>query len=109
MNSKSGLEVAKESWCDVRLVDISWGSEGRDLILSFLLHENKIGELTCTWAHSNKITLISGINEGGYPLTFDAKIKKISDNEWEVLFDFAGRGVVELKCNELILEYSART
>ncbi|MBN4055202.1 hypothetical protein JYU12_00500 [bacterium AH-315-K03] len=109
MNSKKSIEVARESWCDVRLVDISWGSEGRDLILTFLMHENKIGELTCTWAHSNSISLVGGINEGGYPLTYDAKIDKNNGNGWEVVFDFAGRGVVELKCNELILEYSART
>ena len=109
MSSKSGLEVARESWCDVRLTDISWGSEGRDLILTFLMHENRIGKLTCTWAHSNNISLLSGVNEGGYPLTFDAKIEEGGGNRWEVLFDFAGRGVVELKCNEILLEYSART
>ncbi len=105
MNSKIGLEVAKESWCDVRLRNLSWGGEGRDLVLTFLMHENRIGKLTCSWAHTINIGLVSGKNVGGYPLTFDAKINEIGNDEWEVLFDFANRGVVELKCNELTLEF----
>lgn len=109
MNSISGIEVARETWCDVRLVDISWGSEGRDIILTFLMHENRIGKLTCSWAHSNNINLSSGVNEGGYPLTFEAKIEEGRDKGWEVMFDFSGRGVVELECNEILLEFSVRT
>jgi hypothetical protein len=105
MNSISGIDVASESWCDVKLVDISWGCEGRDLVLTFEMHENKKGKLTCSWAHSQNINLVSGKNEGGYPLTYRASIDKDGANGWQVVFDFAGRGVVELKCNDLILEF----
>jgi hypothetical protein len=107
MNMKHGMEVANESWCDVRLDNLSWCNEGRDLKLTFFMHEGKTGKLTCTWAHTINISLISGNNEGGYLLTFDATINETNNNCWEVSFDFASRGVVELKCNELTLELCA--
>ncbi len=105
MNSKVGIDVAKESWCDVSLANISWGSEGRDLALTFHMHQNKTGKLTCTWAHSLNIGLVSGNNEGGYPLVFEATIKEDVSNGWQVTFNFASRGVVEFKCSEITLEF----
>ena len=104
MNIKSGTEVANESWGDVRLSNISWGNEGRDIVLTFHMHQQRIGRLTGTWAHSLNIGLLSGNNEGGYPLTYEAKINEGEVNGWQVLFDFANRGLIEFKCNDLTLE-----
>ncbi len=104
MNSISGVAVASESWCDVKLADISWCSDGRDLVLTFDMRDNKKGKLTCTWAHAQNINLVSGKNEGGFPLSYGASMVKDGANGWLAVFDFAGRGVVELKCNDLILE-----
>ncbi|WP_045857966.1 hypothetical protein [Teredinibacter purpureus] len=109
MNIKTGVEVAGESWCDVNLESFTWGSGGRDVILTFLMHENQVGVLTCTWAHSIKFNLTSRINEGGLPLSWNAKIEENDVNGWALLFDFSDRGVVELICNEISLELRVRT
>ena len=105
MKKITGKNVAKESWCDVRLTNILWVNQGRDLALTFSMHQDEIVKLTCTWLHTINITLVSGNNEGGYPMTFDTKIQETDNNGWDVLFNFAHRGFVGFKCNELSLEF----
>ncbi len=104
MNMITGCNISKEAWCDVELSNISWTSDGRDLVLTFNMHENKIGRLLCSWAHSTCINITSGKNEGGFPMTSDVNFKEIDNKGWEVHFNFAHRGDIEISCNEISLE-----
>lgn len=103
MEKLIGNEIAEISWCDVNLTEISWANDGRDLILKWNLHNSRKGVLKCTWAHSIVINLETNKNEGGVLLTFDAMFQQQSKG-WEVVFDFASKGSIKFKCNELILE-----
>ena len=104
MKELTAIEASKYSWCDAELLGIAWGNEGRDLIIKWKKHRNSIETLTCTWVHSITFNLQTSENEGGYPLTYEAKINEGEVNGWQVLFDFANRGLIEFKCNDLTLE-----
>lgn len=104
MTKLTGIDVSNSSWCDANLTGISWGNDGRDLILTWDRSNKPIGTLTCTWAHALKVDITMGVNEGGYPLTWDAEITQVSKSEWSLIFDFASQGIIKLKCTEIFLE-----
>ncbi|MFT7561912.1 MAG: hypothetical protein ACI93R_003844 [Flavobacteriales bacterium] len=106
MTDQNCEQVILESWGDVRLTGIAWIEAGRDVALSWSLHGNRNGVLTCTCVHSLNMNIITPERHGGFPLTWTADFKNNEGDGWKVLFDFASAGVIEFTCMDMSLAVS---
>lgn len=89
-------------FCDMRLWEVRWKSDGRDVELAIELGDGTRAELRCTWA--TEVTLDIGMgSQGGLPMTWDGSITVTADGRHDVCFDFAGHGRLSLKCEDVIV------
>lgn len=97
-------QVAPMHWCDISLCGFAWVEDGRDIVLDLLVPPTaRKLRLTCRWATELQTKLELGPNTGGYPLSWDAEIRRRPDGSWAVALDFAGAGHLSLVCADLEL------
>ena len=93
---------AQMNWCDLSLCSVSWIEEGRDVVLCFLIPpSDREIRLACRWVSGLRVALAFESNLGGYPLSWDAELKRAEGEGWSILFDFADAGSLSLTCQEL--------
>ena len=108
-NTLTELAFSKISWCDLELRTFGWTERGRDLLLTFQRPATASDEsgqkriLCCHWVSNLKMDLSYGESNGGYPLTWDATLKCVSNGVWLVCFNFASTGELRFKCSGLEL------
>lgn len=98
--------ITETPWGDVQLHGLFWMAEGRDVAFRVQL-PGKESEpdrlLVCRWAQELVVNLAFGVGTGGYPLTWDVTFTHEPDDTLFILFDFAHKGEVRLRCNEIEL------
>lgn len=104
-----GAELLKFQWSDYSLTGIEWLHDGRDLGLEFQVHvTEQVGRasakalvVVCEWAHSIRLDVQTRNGQGGYPMTWEGKVRTLSTGGWSLGLDFGSRGVIELECSEI--------
>lgn len=106
MSNTSDQQVAQVNWCDLVLHGVSWIENGRDVVLNFRVpfSDRKLG-LTCQWARGLRISLEFKGDSGGCALSWNAEVKRNTDGDWHLSFDFGAAGQISLVCNELEISY----
>lgn len=106
MSNASDEQVAQMNWCDLSLYGVSWIENGRDVVLNFHIpfSDRKLS-LTCQWVRGLRIALEFKSNSGGHALSWNAKVKRNTDGDWDLSFDFGGAGDLSLVCQDLEISY----
>jgi hypothetical protein len=93
-------QIAALPWGDVTLRGIRWRVEDAGMDLTIEGRGEYEFCLRCSWVSQVRSTLSFA---GGPALTWDVDFVRLPEGGWQVCFDFASRGELELTCGEIRL------
>ncbi|MFK8003030.1 MAG: hypothetical protein AB8H86_25905 [Polyangiales bacterium] len=94
-------------WSDVCLEGIAWPEGGRDVALSLVFPDARLGcrklSLVCGWANNVSVKLRFDAGIGGQAMTWSGSVQREAADGWVLELDFASAGTVSLRCSTIQL------
>jgi hypothetical protein len=85
---------------------IRWIADGSDVALDLVCEDGRPATLTCNGAAGVHVDLQSETSVSGGPMSWQCEWEQRS-GRWTMSFDFADRGVLQLRCEGAVLAYDA--
>src|SRR5690606_14942306 len=86
---------------DASLVGLSWGNDGKDLVLRLDHAKGYEVQLMCNWVRGISASISFPSDQCSPPFLWEASISPIS-NGFTVVLDFASQGHLRFDCQSLV-------